>query len=1117
MKNYLTAVLLSLLMAVGLVLPAVAGEMEVTVEEVETKKPPLGEDLTDYVPMDDPCYGLLRVYYEDITSEINSGDGTIAMKKCYFPVLLKDGHVLTDVYTLCGEMGMTVTVEDNGWTIESHERKMKMFENTDVFFYTLGEGNNAVSFLRSDLSCKTSMIDGVLWAPLNDISIMMGLNGQIYTIDGEPYYTFYAHREDALDVLAEVKRDSTRYGFDYVDQISLTDDQMQTLYISSGVSTLFDRILKFDVETWKSLIVSAIPLTGDAGMAIWEESMCYDLVQALVGQGVDEAWISSAENMAGMGDVTNLIYLAASGAEQAKIVSLQDIYGEVSSFLTDSKSLNEALFGQFFHDTARGIKNCRDNAEFLSGVGDAVGEGLFFAVQAFSLGNIAVNYLQREQYSLDTLKAVLEQMPDNCHLPDNCVESMKKNLDEYEKNIAQYSFGTYIRKNGGDLVSFGTGIVSKAFALGTVPLALYNLGSTFIPEINQNLKSMKDFQLSIYARDLQYDVQNYMRNQIPGSQTETITKEQLEKALDSTYLYLKTCYVARSLGLSALSKEELSFPAQRSINQNILRKLAILINARGGDTDEIPLILPAECVSAVENSSDRPLYDMAIPLYMHLDGKVLNREDHQPVPDANGKAFDQSGRELGTFQGGTDGTYQVTVPFFEDTPISGDTVLEEHFQVTLQFTSDTVEGTGQVTAAFNLTADQKMDDCYLGDPVKNNGGTVVGYGEDVYYWRFTNDSMNEGGLFASFYQNESTVNELVCRHPDGSERVVATGCIYTGRKLYIANGRIYWNSSYMQVDSVEMDGSNFRSDSVGVIEGIDEKTGCLIGRDEGLFALNSMDGSQTRLTSQSTDQFLLADNGVVYYSSSPDYDIMCIYAVNEDGSGVRKLAEWELMDSLGVAYYTGQEAQIAGDSLYVSYGGYAGTGLFFQPGGGIARVNLNGSGAEKIVPESEEIKTPYFFISEEEGTDFLYYYAGENYDSLAGMWDWMGFYLPCRKMNLDTGVVVDTDFVLSDPGTKICQNGQIQAILGDTAEYTTLISAEGLSSIGCPKVGELENKDYIVLRDVELVSNTVYFTVDYGIRDSAMDMGWRPYYKRGYSRLYECEPGGDTCHMIYEY
>lgn len=235
--------------------------------------------------------------------------------------------------------------------------------------------------------------------------------------------------------------------------------------------------------------------------------------------------------------------------------------------------------------------------------------------------------------------------------------------------------------------------------------------------------------------------------------------------------------------------------------------------------------------------------------------------------------------------------------------------------------------------------------------LENNGGNVVRYGKNYYYWKYNAESFEEDGLFCYYSQKPDTVNQLICRNLKGEEKVLLNAEGYG--PIYIMDGRIYLSKEY-ELFSVNLDGTDRVDHGLFSVWTADEGSGTILGisygqsedgflEDRGgVYTLNSEDYQITKVMEQGRNfNFIKAMEGYAYFHEV-NYDTgwTVLYRMSLDGSEFTELDRIQHTDDL---FYTPSilDVMLLDDTVYYCYGGYAGTGGFFQTGG-INSVKVDG-------------------------------------------------------------------------------------------------------------------------------------------------------------------------------
>lgn len=404
--------------------------------------------------------------------------------------------------------------------------------------------------------------------------------------------------------------------------------------------------------------------------------------------------------------------------------------------------------------------------------------------------------------------------------------------------------------------------------------------------------------------------------------------------------------------------------------------------------------------------------------------------------------------------------------------------------------------------------------------ILNNGKSLVRFAGNDYYWKYTADSVDNEGLFAHFYLKPEAENQMICRHPDGTEEVLFT--MAGNGDIYLAGERMYLSSDNGAF-SVKMDGSDRIDYGYTRWQGVDRQGKNMIGYGEQkVFSVNTQTGERTELADSSADMYGYefagtADNYLYYSSSDTARGELVLYQINlENPTDIREADRFALPQDLIDVPGNVFAAQLnrLGSTLYYSYGYYAGTGGYFQAGG----INYVLQDENRITVESgvlvPKITAEEFLVEEKQGGVNVYY-IDDVEGSYIGYWQDTP-YSGCMVFDSATKSTQPSGFRLSRPGAVVYVDGAVCREEEHQASYTILIPQELAASYGCRE--DLETAQSVTLiRDVEVIGNDVYYTVEKSSRNPQGDIGWRPGYVRSSSERYKMVIGGNEAEQLFAY
>jgi hypothetical protein len=258
--------------------------------------------------------------------------------------------------------------------------------------------------------------------------------------------------------------------------------------------------------------------------------------------------------------------------------------------------------------------------------------------------------------------------------------------------------------------------------------------------------------------------------------------------------------------------------------------------------------------------------------------------------------------------------------------------------------------------------------------IANNGSFFVQYGEFVYYREYNNESFEKDAVFAEYSGIPNTSKKMMRIDSDGNKEALFDD---TGSgKIFILSNRMFLNSGFDgPIYSTDFSGENRVDYGNGTLAAVDISEGILIcSTESGMALIKSASGETQNIPGTSFLYYSDADKTVFFtYDDSPLGEIK-LGAINIDGSGEKTIVQTEALyedDAMSLESTQVQNVQEDGECLYFSYGGFAGTGNFYQ-GGNIARAKKDGSTFEVLIGD-ELLAGPDFIVINEKGIKSIIY------------------------------------------------------------------------------------------------------------------------------------------------
>lgn len=384
--------------------------------------------------------------------------------------------------------------------------------------------------------------------------------------------------------------------------------------------------------------------------------------------------------------------------------------------------------------------------------------------------------------------------------------------------------------------------------------------------------------------------------------------------------------------------------------------------------------------------------------------------------------------------------------------------------------------------------------------VSRNGAPVVQIGDAVYYWLYSADSFEPGGLRGDYSPGANAENQLI-RCEDGRETVLASGPWFgpmwvLGDRLIVRNvagesggltclspaGEVLWT----------LDGEGV------TVRTADPERGSLICTSG--WTVFSLDGEGHRTDLAEMVRYLGYEGGALYVQDCSQYEEAILWRLAWDG-------QWTELARVTVEYGGNSgpiitQLETAGNTAYFLYGAYDGTANVFQ-GGWLAAAKLDGSGCDILTG----VHFDRFFLRERDGTVTLVYPA--EYELV---WDGE----TALELNVETGETAQTDGPVwfRPVGVPFADGGCIQVVKDRTGETVTLV--DGIAFPETEYDGE-EPEPCRKIRDIAVAGGWLWYTLEVGRYAEEWSADWRDGYARTVTQVCRIPLAGGEAQVLYEY
>lgn len=470
-------------------------------------------------------------------------------------------------------------------------------------------------------------------------------------------------------------------------------------------------------------------------------------------------------------------------------------------------------------------------------------------------------------------------------------------------------------------------------------------------------------------------------------------------------------------------------------------------------------------------------------------------------------------------------------------------------------TSFTAEVITVYTTEKPRRSDEKFPIVYTDDLslLDQMGQTDCSYAErdgNVYYRQYHEDSYEEGALWGIYQATAGTDKEIVRIDADGEKTVLFHDKGYGN--IYLMGERFYMTELVSKKDkdtertctnvySVDMQGRN-RIDygENGSICFVDwDKNYIVMGFLEDTFdtvyrILNVEKGELTVLPLDSAKYRTFWDyhDGWCYFEENSGDGIFRIVAVSPEGERREVIA---LTSDQNTEEYGYREEicdlRVEGERIYIVFGGYAGSGNFYQ-GGRILTTRLDGSDYRAI-----ECSADQYYVRQEQGRPLVYFPhyryddgeqaadSGNDYETT--VWDVeKNSTYPCDFpvqfiYSLDHKIAVGGLTGLSNP---VCvyqhsTGGVDFYVLPDDSGSVVRAAMridEDIRPIGDMPASSMEEYE-IDYQHLYYADGYLYFEAEFNVYDREYAIGWRDGYRRIQTDVYRRRLADGEMELLYSY
>ena len=402
--------------------------------------------------------------------------------------------------------------------------------------------------------------------------------------------------------------------------------------------------------------------------------------------------------------------------------------------------------------------------------------------------------------------------------------------------------------------------------------------------------------------------------------------------------------------------------------------------------------------------------------------------------------------------------------------------------------------------------------CHGITKIQNNGGNVVGYNGNVYYFRIGDGSYSKSKVEARYDLSHVAKNDLVVRAADGSEKVLISTT--ASGSIWICNNRALYkkfDNKWYYVDLKNPEKEIYFSG--GDIIGYDNQEDMLVVRSsEEMVSMVDTLGHSVSVLQKAHKNIAVKDGYFYYYTVAGKQDYtFCRYGFEEkqhETLGTIHMAqEYKTYSQIGTV-------TIAEEGLYIVAGYQGGIQRFFHKGSlyfipfeGKMQVFADGEVcyywnylSREVLPDGTLGKQYLYYHTSADVTNFTIYQVADG-DSVS-------------RVDLQTGTVEVVDFPLSVENVPFIHDGQLLVYTGGP-EPEVILSAEAAAAMGCGALGFRSDGSAAYHMTADRVGDDWYIMMVESVEDDDSSAGIYQGYAWNFIKLFRYTPKTGHWEEIY--
>lgn len=568
----------------------------------------------------EPQYGTIKVEYSDARGTIEN-----------LEVMVLNGFLYTNVESFSLRLGYCWEQKDD--LVSIYTFTDLWVDQAPALALHFRIGTKTVSYnplcgIEIEYSAPAPCVqnDRGIWVPLSYTLNLLGGSRNV----ADDVLVIQMPERNVLSIAALIVNNGDYLSFDWVEDFGYSETATDVANGASRVVTLFSGLLEFDGSAWSSFVDwNAFDKKFGRSLAAMlctystdELKESIEEVEVLLDVFDDDGALGSM--LRSQQTMINSDVNAWQKICEEKLVQFKAGSGTLPQYNMAYQQYERAtkkqdLFSAIGADDAIYIQDNLAEATTALEWAKRIGYGVTYYSE----------FQQRDNFQATVLKNYFATRRQTDELDKAAAQAI---ANYASSNALEYTLCKFFEEHALEILVDESGLDALMGVPANLLLLAWDIMSETIPFYRDGLKEVECREISNYAQQVQNDAFENINTLIASLRTDaaSISSQDCVQLAEYCYVYLKSCYIARSSALNSLeyvsaeTKEILQsrINLEKETNRKIAKYLSILARANSSNSCYILGFLPQNNRELLEMYSDSTLIEMVRP-YSEIDANHL--------------------------------------------------------------------------------------------------------------------------------------------------------------------------------------------------------------------------------------------------------------------------------------------------------------------------------------------------------------------------------------------------------------------------------------------------------------------------------------------------------------